>query len=166
MQSPSTTQRNIKTIADLEKNALASRSFSARVGDSIATHAGRVWFILAHAVWFAVWIAFNARDKTGFDPPPFPLLNGIVSLEAIFLSLFILMSQNRSAIQADQRNHLELQINLLAEEENTKILEMLQALCAHHKLIISNDPELTAMTKKTEIHEVLSELKDNLPGDE
>ena len=87
----------------------------------------------------------------------------IVSLESIFLSLFILMSQNRSGLQADQRNHLDLQINLLAEEENTKMLQMLQALCEHHKLSIANDPEIRAMGKRTEIHEVLTELKDNLP---
>src|SRR5690349_6938381 len=104
MQPPSSTQRNIKTIADLEKSALASRSLSARIGDSIATHAGRMWFIILHGAWFALWIGLNARSRSGFDPAPFPLLNGIVSLEAIFLSLFILMSQNRSAVQADQRN--------------------------------------------------------------
>jgi uncharacterized membrane protein len=166
MQAASTTSHNIKKIADLEKNALASRSVSARIGDSIATQAGKMWFIFLHAVWFGAWIWFNARGKSGFDPAPFPLLNSILSLEAIFLSLFILMSQNRSASQADQRNHLELQINLLAEEENTKMLEMLQALCAYHKLNISNDPEVKAMTKKTEIHEVLSELNDNLPTGE
>ena len=89
----------------------------------------------------------------------------IVSLESIFLSLFILMSQNRSSIQADQRNHLDLQINLLSEDENTKMLQMLQALCEFHKLAIAGDPEIRAMTKRTEIKDVLSELKDNLPGE-
>jgi uncharacterized membrane protein len=69
----------------------------------------------------------------------------VVSLESIFPSLFILMSQNRSGLQADQRNHLDLQINLLSEDENTKMLQMLQALCEHHKLAIGSDPEITAM---------------------
>jgi len=90
----------------------------------------------------------------------------IVALESIFLSLFILMSQNSSKIAADRRNHLELQINLLSEDENTKMLLMLQALCEHHNLPIGNDPEITSMTKKTEIHQVLSELDDHLPGEE
>ncbi len=89
----------------------------------------------------------------------------IVSLESIFLSLFILMSQNRSGLQADQRNHLDLQINLLSEEENTKMLQMLQALCEHHKLAIGNDPEIAAMTRRTEVKEVVSELQSNLPGE-
>jgi len=87
----------------------------------------------------------------------------LVSLESIFLSLFILMSQNRTSQQADQRNHLDLQINLLAEDENTKILQMLQALCEYHKLPVSRDPETKELAKRTEIHDVLSELKDNLP---
>jgi uncharacterized membrane protein len=167
METASTTSRNIATICELEKKALAKRSFAARLGDVIAVQAGRMWFIAFHAVWFAVWIVLNtgAHAKTGFDPFPFPLLTMIVSLESIFLSLFILMSQNRSGLQADQRNHLDLQINLLAEDENTKMLQMLQALCEYHKLSVGRDPEINAMTKKTEIHEVISELKDNLPYD-
>lgn len=168
METASTTSRNIAAICELEKKALARRSFAARFGDAIAVQAGRPWFILLHAAWFGVWIALNVgvRAKSGFDPFPFPLLTMLVSLESIFLSLFILMSQNRSGLQADQRNHLDLQINLLAEDENTKILQMLQALCEYHKLPIGRDPEVDAMMKKTEIHEVVSELKDNLPGGE
>ena len=74
------------------------------------------------------------------------------------------MSQNRSGLQADQRNHPDLQMNLLSEDENTKMLQMLQALCEHHKLAIGNDPEIQAMTKRTEIEDVLSELQENLPA--
>jgi len=75
------------------------------------------------------------------------------------------MSENRSSRVADERNHLDLQINLLAEDENTKILQMLQAICEYHKLPISNDPEINAMTKRTDVKNVLSELKNNLPGE-
>ncbi len=81
-------------------------------------------FIVFHVIWFAVWLALNLRSKgaSAFDPFPFAFLTMIVSLESIFLSLFILMSQNRTGIQADQRNHRDFQINLLAENENTKNL--------------------------------------------
>jgi uncharacterized membrane protein len=150
----------------MEARALARRSLSARIGDTIATEAGKMWFILFHAVWFGVWLALNRNPKGAFDPFPFPLLTMIVSLESIFLSLFILMSENRSNLQADQRNHLDLQINLLSEDENTKMLQMLQALCAHHKLPIANDPEIQAMAKRTEVGDVLSELKQGLPATE
>jgi uncharacterized membrane protein len=168
MQTASTTYRNIKQISELEHAALAERSLAERIGDVIAREAGKIWFIALHFVWFAVWVAFNLtpRGKTVFDPFPFPFLTMLVSLESIFLSLFILMSQNRSAQQADQRNHLELQINLLSEDENTKMLQMLKAICDHHKLAIANDPEIAAMGKKTEIKEVLSELQEHLPTGE
>src|SRR5580692_8395165 len=159
MQTASTTTRNIKAISELEHSALAQRSLSARIGDAIASHAGKMWFVIFHVLWFSLWLWLNSesRSRFAFDPFPYQLLSTVVSLESIFLSLFILMSQNRSSIQADQRNHLELQINLLSEDENTKMLQMLQALCAHHKLKIANDPEIRAMTKRTEINEVLSE---------
>jgi uncharacterized membrane protein len=168
MQTASTTTRNIKAISELEHSALAQRSMSARIGDAIASHAGKMWFIVFHLIWFLLWLWLNSGSKSrlAFDPFPYQLLSTIVSLESIFLSLFILMSQNRSNIQADQRNHLDLQINLLSEEENTKMLQMLQAICAHHKLAIGKDPEIMAMTKQTEINEVLSELQEHLPATE
>ncbi len=168
MQTASPTLRNITEICELERKSLDRRSLSARIGDVIATQAGKMWFIALHLAWFGVWLLLNMKAKgaTTFDPFPFSLLTMIVSLESIFLSLFILMSENRSSIQADQRNHLDLQINLLAEDENTKILQMLQALCAAHKLAIGADPEIKAMTQRTDVKSVLSELKDNLPGEE
>jgi uncharacterized membrane protein len=168
MPTHSTTQKNILAVCAVEERALAKRTLSARLGDVIATHAGRMWFIVAHLVWFGLWIGLNAEDKGrfGFDPFPFALLTMIVSLESIFLSLFILMSQNRSGLQADRRNHLDLQINLLAEDENTKMIQMLQALCEHHGLQIGKDPEITAMAQRTEVSEVIKDLSKNLPSQE
>ncbi len=166
MQIPTTTQRNIGTICAIETEALARRSLSARLGDAIAIGAGRMWFIVIHVIWFTVWIWINSplSGKPSFDPFPFPLLTLVVSLEAIFLSLFILMSQNRSNAHAEQRNHLDLQINLLAEHENTKMIQMLQALCEHHGLAIGKDLEIAELAKKTEPGEVFEELKTNLPA--
>ena len=89
----------------------------------------------------------------------------MVSLEAIFLSLFILISQNRSSRQADARSHLDLQINLLAEQESTKMLQMLQSLCKYHHLAIADDVELENVIAPTEPAELLKELEAKLPGD-
>jgi len=166
MQKQSTTLRNINEICKMEKQALERRSLSVRISDVIATHAGRMWFIVGHVAWFTVWIGLNwtHRGRTTFDPFPFSFLTMIVSLESIFLSLFILKSQNRSSLHADQRNHLDLQINLLAEDENTQMLRMLRALCQHHKLEIASDPEIKELAERTQIQTVLSELKDNLPN--
>ena len=167
MPQPMSVLKNIKTVSEIEAQALSRRTITiaARIGDTIATEAGRMWFILLHVVWFAVWFGLNLRGNSqfAFDPFPFSLLTMIVSLESIFLSLFILMSQNRSTIQADQRNHLDLQINLLSEDEHTKMIEMLQALCLHHKLAIADDPEIAAFGKRTDVREVLTVLENSIP---
>ena len=158
--------RNIAEICEFEKRALASRSIPARIGDAIATQAGKMWFIVFHVFWFVIWIGLNVRGQgvPAFDPFPFSLLTTIVSLESIFLSLFILMSQNRSGLQADHRNHLDLQINLLAEDENTKMIRMLQALCEHQNLSIAKDPEISELAKRTRVKDVISDLERNLPS--
>ncbi|HLX42126.1 MAG TPA: DUF1003 domain-containing protein [Bryobacteraceae bacterium] len=164
MQDASTTRKNIRAISELEKAALADRSLSVHIGDLIAAEAGKMWFIIFHILWFAVWIGLNLKGSAFvFDPYPYSLLTMVVSLESIFLSLFILMSQNNSGLQADRRNHLDLQINLLAEDENTKILQMLRALCKYHNLPIGNDPEVAALAQRTQVEDVLTELKEHLP---
>ena len=162
-----TTQRNVDTISAMEQEALDQRSVWARVAERIVVKAGQSWFVGFHAVWFTSWIWLNHYGPTRlrFDPFPFPILSLAVGLEAIFLVLFILISQNRSNLQAEQRNHLELQINLLAEHENTKMLQMLKALCAHHGLVISKDPEIAELAIRTEPQDVLEQLKSNLPRD-
>jgi uncharacterized membrane protein len=157
--------RNIEVIGLLAKESLAKRNLSARIGDFIAAQAGRMWFINLHVVWFALWVVFNKAAPAAyqFDPFPFALLTMIVSLEAIFLSLFVLMSQTRSGLQADDRNQLDLQINLLSEHENTKMLQMLQAICTHHGLAIAADDEVAELVKRTDPRDLLEELKRNLP---
>ena len=160
-----TTHRNIKAICAVEKAALKHRTVASRIGDAIATQAGKMWFIVLHAIWFGAWIGWNTiGSRKPFDPFPFSFLTMLVSLEAIFLSLFLLMSQNRTNQQADQRNHLDLQINLLAEDENTKMLQMLRALCAHHHLPISEDKQIAELAQRTEVTELLDDLKSNLPA--
>jgi len=137
-----------------------------RISDWIAWFSGSMQFLILNGIWFMVWIAINIVNLglQLFDPFPFGLLTMIVSLESIFLSLFILMSQNRSSLHQDQRNHLDLQINLLAEDENTQMLRMLRALCQDHKLAIANDPEVKQLAERTQIQTVLNELRDNLPN--
>ncbi len=155
--------KNIRVIAEMEKEYLASRTGLERFGDMVAVEGGKSWFILLHAIWFSGWLAYNLAEP-GFDPYPFPLLTLSVSLEAIFLSLFILMSQNRSNRQAERRAHFDLQINLLAEAEMTKMISMLQALCAAQNLPESRDPELAAMQKETNPSEVVRDLDEALSG--
>jgi uncharacterized membrane protein len=91
-------------------------------------------FGLAHLAWFGTWIVVNGGVLPGFepfDPYPFSFLTLVVSLEAIFLSIFVLLSQNRLTRQAEKRAHLDLQVNLLAEQESTIALQLLQRICEH-----------------------------------
>jgi uncharacterized membrane protein len=160
-QLESVTERNIKMICEMEAEVLKARSPLERVGDAIAVQAGKPWFVVVHAIWFAAWIALNvpSHRTRPFDPFPYPFLTMIVSLESIFLALFLLMSQNRSAGQAEQRAHLDLQINLLSEDENTKMLQMLQALCAHHGLAIARDPQVAKLAGNVDAADVIAEIK-------
>jgi uncharacterized membrane protein len=124
-------RRNIEAIAKLEENFDRNRSFGDRIADAIGTFAGTVSFVVIHCVAFAAWIFLNTGaipDFPKFDPYPFTLLILLVSLEAIFLSTFVLMKQNRMSQRADQRAKLDLQINLLAEQEMTHVLQMLRDL--------------------------------------
>jgi uncharacterized membrane protein len=161
-----TAHHNIRTIVNLEKKALQERSVGERFSDVLVRVAGRMWFTSLHVVWFGSWIVINSGFISGvpsFDPYPFQFLTLVVSLEAIFLSLFILMSHNRANRQSEQRAHLDLQINLLAELETTKMLQLLQALCAHHHLPQAEDPELKHLVQRTKPGVLAKELQSNMP---
>ena len=93
--------------------------------DKITRFSGSMAFVYIHAIIFAVWIAVNLVNKKGFDPFPFGLLTLIVSLEAIFLSTFVMLSQNRQGKQADLRAQMDYEVNVKAEKEIEEIRDML-----------------------------------------
>lgn len=134
-QLGSIVQRNIETIQRIEQAAHDARTPVDRIADKIANFCGSMHFVWVHCVWFGAWLLVNSlptfKHTLRFDPPPFGVLTLIVSLEAIFLSTFILISQNRQQKLADQRNQLDLQINLLAEQESSQIIAMLAKVMDH-----------------------------------
>jgi uncharacterized membrane protein len=94
------------------------RGTQDRVADAITAFAGTMLFVYLHAFWFAVWIALNEGllGQAGiFDPYPYGLLTMIVSLEAIFLSTFVMVSQNRQAARENVRADLDFETNLRSE---------------------------------------------------
>jgi len=156
---------NIQAVARLERAAKAKRSLAACVSDTITTWAGNEWSVAVHATWFATWLIRNTplSPWTAFDPFPFSLLTSIVSLEAIFLTLFVLASQNRLTIEADKRANLDLQINLLAEQEMTLVLKMLRDLSEHFDLNKTNrSPELEALMARTDISDLAARLEQTM----
>jgi uncharacterized membrane protein len=161
-------RKSIKAVSDIEHEALARRTAAEAFSDFVVSQGGRPAVIALHAVWFAVWMSWNSGRVPGihaFDPYPFMGLSTIVSLEAIFLSLFILVSQNRATRRADERAHLDLQINLMAEREATQMLRLLQALCTYHGLAEGADPEVSGMLRETEPASIARELEKQLPSD-
>ena len=125
---PEPAARNIEAIAALERQALHERSRLDHFTDAVTAAVGNPIFVVAHAAWFGAWIALNLTRDRPFDPYPFNLLMLVVALEAIFLSAAVLMTQNRMQRQADKRAHLDLQVNLLAEQELTAMLKMLRSI--------------------------------------
>ena len=155
--------RNIRSMASMEAEERLKRSLGERVGDAIASAAGQLWFLGLHAVWFSAWILLNLGFLPGlmpFDPYPFSFLTFVVSLEAIFLSLFILISQGREMRQADLRAKLDLQINLLAENETTKLIQMVRELCLAQGLPVAHDPELEELVEATNPEGLMKEVKE------
>src|SRR6185436_2928086 len=109
------TARNVESVLKIEQAERAKRTVGDRVADAISAFCGSTSFIWTHVVWFGAWVALNTFPGfRPFDPFPFAFLTLVVSLEAIFLSTFILISENRQARLGDRRNLLDLQINLLA----------------------------------------------------
>jgi uncharacterized membrane protein len=160
---PDTAKKNIASIAQIEQEFNRRRSPLDRISDAIARFAGSVSFVVAHIVLFIAWIGVNTAGLAGvpvFDQPPFQLLNLVVALEAIFLSTFVLMSQNRQSRETDQWAHLDLQVSLLAEQETTKILQMLRAICDHLGLDqAARDRELKEMIETTHVETLVRELE-------
>jgi uncharacterized membrane protein len=160
--------RGIRAIAQLEREDHESRSFVDRISASITRKAGSGTALLIHALWFIVWVVANLGlfGVEPFDPFPFSLLTTIVSLEAIFLTLFVLIAQNRMAHEADRRAELDLQINLLAEQEDTMILRILHDISSHLGLKSAASKDLAELLKETRLDELSRKLDKALPSED
>lgn len=142
-----------------------NRRFTEKIADSINATAGSFSFFILHVAGFSAWIAMNTGHLPGWpivDPFPFSLLTMIVSLEAIFLSIFVLMSQNRQSAIQSLREEIHLQINQIAEKEVTKSLKLLSEI--HAKVVNSKDvdPELDRMLKTLDTGRIESHMEKEL----
>ncbi len=157
-------QKNIETILNLDKETILKLSTVEHIADRVAAFAGSSPFIVLHVLWFGAWILLNSGAISWvirFDPFPFSFLTLVVSLEAIFLTLLVLMSQNRMTKEADKRAHLELQINMLAEQETTIILRMVQNITKHLGLVDEIADNTKDLSETTDINSVAKKIDDN-----
>jgi len=162
-------EANIRAVVELEREALSRRSPAERLSDTIIRSLGSSTFLIVHVLWFAFWLLAGLGNIPGlpaFDPFPFAFLTMVVSLEAIFLAIFVLISQNRMARLADHRAHLDLQINLLAEQEITTTLKFVQEIRAHLGIDGGRQAvELERLLKPTDVQQLSTELTEQLPNE-
>lgn len=153
-------EHNIRTIIHLRTKANSDRSLQSRIADMITSFSGRMVFVYIHVVWFGLWILFNT-GRFGiaiFDPYPYGLLTMVVSLEAIFLSTFVLISQNRLGEETERRADLALHIGLLTEHELTRVLQMLDAIQDKVGVVDHANSELADLEMETKPEDVLAEI--------
>jgi uncharacterized membrane protein len=128
----SVVERNIKKLLERRESERRRQSRHERMAERISAFAGSIPFVYLHLVLFGAWILINLGwlPLPRFDPS-FVVLAMFASVEAIFLSTFVLITQNRMAADAEKRAELDLQISLLAEHEITKLISLVSALAKH-----------------------------------
>jgi uncharacterized membrane protein len=153
-------ERNIRTIIHLRTKAARERSLQGRIADAITSFSGRMIFAYVHIVWFGIWILLNTGrfGMRPFDPFPYGLLTMVVSLEAIFLATFVLISQNRLSEETEYRADLDLHIGLLTEHELTRVLQMLDAIQDKLGIVDHENSELADLEMETKPEDVLAEI--------
>jgi len=154
-------ERNIRTILKLRAQSARDRTFQERLADGITDFSGRLAFVYFHVVWFGIWLLLNTGwfGLKAFDPYPYGLLTMIVSLEAIFLSTFVLISQNRLSVESDRRADLDLHVDLLAEAELTQALKMLRAIQDKLGIECESPHALADLILPTNPQDVLAEIE-------
>jgi len=144
------TEQNIAKVSKLEQAAREQRTSADRIAEYIANFCGSMTFVWVHVIWFGGWMLLNTiPGLRHVDQFPFTFLTLIVSLEAIFLSTFILINQNLETRISERRSHLDLQLNMLSEQENTKMIAILLAIAGKVGADLSHDPQLEALSEDT-----------------
>jgi uncharacterized membrane protein len=164
-------EENIKdrrqAIKSFKAKANAKRKPAEKFADLLTSKFGSMTFLILNLIWFASWIVIN-KGMTSikpFDPYPFSFLTMVVSLEAIFLAIIVLISQNRESKVAEVREEIDLQLNTVTEEELTKLISLVVQIAEKQGIKVDDDPELAKMliptnTAKLE-RDIEKELSDN-----
>jgi uncharacterized membrane protein len=150
-------QSNRELVQSFKVRTDAKRTMWEKFADQLTQRSGSMTFFILNFAWFAIWIAINTGLVPGvpiFDPFPFGLLTMIVSLEAIGLAIVVLISQNRAAQIADLREEIDLRMDMIAEEEITKLLSIVVKIAEKQGIDLSQDEELKEMLEPTNTEEI------------
>lgn len=153
-------ERNIQALLERRLAEDRNRSFQLRLADRITRFTGSMHFVYLHLALFGAWLAINLGwlPLPAFDPT-FVILAMFASVEAIFLSTFVLISQNRMSELADRRTDLDLQISLLAEHEVTRLITLVSAITERLGLEQALDPELRELKRDVRPEKVLDSIE-------
>ena len=157
---PSVVARNIDALLQRQSREQESRTLQQRIADAITGAAGSLPFVYVHLAIVAVWILVNI-GWTPLEPfdPTFVLLATAASVEAIFLSTFVLVTQNRMQREADRRANLDLQISLLTEHELTRVIQLVNAIADKFGVQVPM-PELEELKRDVSPEQVLDAIDD------
>jgi uncharacterized membrane protein len=156
-------RRNIESILQLEKQDEAELLPHHRLFHGIGWLVGTLYFVTFQIVMVGGWIALNTASATrgwAFDKYPFPLLSIVLTLEAVLLTSCVLMRQNAIDQISERRNHLDLQINLLAEEEATRSLDLLQRIAERLGVPFEKDRKSIELANETPVDEIARDLRE------
>lgn len=154
--------RNISSLMELRERERRRETRSQRVAGAITAFAGSMAFVYVHAVIYGGWLIINGKlvpGVTPWDPFPFVMLAMIASVEAIFLSTFILITQNRMQQSADRRAELDLQISLLTEHELTQAIHMIDEIAKRLQTPRPPEEEVQAIRKDVLPERVAEEIE-------
>lgn len=154
-----TVAKNIEAILKLEEDDERRLPHLHRVSHKVGWFVGTTYFVIIQAPFVVLWLLWNVSASQPFDPFPFPLLSAVLAFEAVFLTSFVLIRQNTMDRQSERRNHLDLQINLLAEKEATSTLKALHEIAAHFKIHLSNEAENQELTQDTPVESIARDLR-------
>ncbi|OGK16036.1 hypothetical protein A2690_01295 [Candidatus Roizmanbacteria bacterium RIFCSPHIGHO2_01_FULL_39_12b] len=155
-------QDRIDRVKSLKAKNSLNRDFVTKLADHLTQEFGTAKVLIVHLIIFIGWIILNLGVLPGFhilDPFPFTFMTTILSIEAIVLTIFVLISQNRQTLIQDVREEVDLQINVHAEAEITKILTMLDEIRDHLKMRPKSDPELAQMERPINTDRITKELE-------
>ena len=168
-------RKNVAAVVEMQRKEAAGRTAQDRLAAAMTAFSGSMAFVYIHAVWFGLWVLLNIGILripylTQFDPYPFGLLTLVVSLEAIFLSTFVLIAQNNLSALSERRAELDLHVNLLAEQKTAKVLELLDHIARqldtmHGQFNYTPDAETEALKLSPEPDEVLTVMEEVAKGE-
>ena len=162
---PPRVRRERLVIKSFEAKLAGKKTRAEKIADYFTSTFGTMGFFLFNLAWFLIWIIWNIDLIPGlpiFDPFPFVLLITIVSLEAIVLAVLVLISQNRTAKIDRLRAEVALQVEMISEQEITKILSLILILLERRGINVKEDPEIQRMLKTVDPWYIEKKIEEQL----